>query len=116
MTNLSMDATPTQQATGLSSKIISVYELLMDSALDIPQYQRPCKWIGKNINRLFSDIAIHKDKSAYCMGTIVFHHPLDGQVQLDADTLNSFGNLCLINPSKNSRLSNLIPVVKKEFL
>ena len=73
MTDLSMDATQAQQATELSSKIISVYELLMDSALDIPQYQRPYKWTGKNINQLFSDIAIHKDKSAYRLGTIVFH-------------------------------------------
>ncbi|MBD8187465.1 DUF262 domain-containing protein [Pseudomonas viridiflava] len=74
MTDLSMDATQTQLATELSSKIISVYELLMDSALDIPQYQRPYKWTCKNINQLFSDIAIHKDKSAYRLGTIVFHH------------------------------------------
>ncbi|MBV4502648.1 DUF262 domain-containing protein [Pseudomonas shirazensis] len=73
MTNLSMEAIQAQQATELSSKIISVYELLMDSALDIPQYQRPYKWTGKNINQLFSDIAIHKDKSAYRLGTIVFH-------------------------------------------
>ncbi|PWY45277.1 DUF262 domain-containing protein [Pseudomonas sp. RW405] len=42
-------------------------------------------------------------------------HPLDGQVQLDADTLNSFGNLCLISHSKNSRLSNFMPSAKKEF-
>lgn len=74
MTNLSMEATQPLQTTELSSKIISVYELLMDSALDIPQYQRPYKWTGKNINQLFSDIAIHKDKSAYRLGTIVFHH------------------------------------------
>ena len=74
MTNLRMDAPQLLQATELSSKIISVYELLMDSALDIPQYQRPYKWTGKNINQLFSDIAIHKDKSAYRLGTIVFHH------------------------------------------
>ncbi len=47
MTNLSMDATPAQLATELSSKIISVYELLTDSALDIPLYQRPYKWTGK---------------------------------------------------------------------
>lgn len=73
MTNLGMDAPQLLQATELSSKIISVYELLMDSALDIPQYQRPYKWTGKNINQLFSDIAIHKDKSAYRLGTIVFH-------------------------------------------
>jgi hypothetical protein len=73
MTNLSMEATQVQQATELSSKIISVYDLLMDTALEIPQYQRPYKWTGKHINQLFSDIAIHKDKSAYRLGTIVFH-------------------------------------------
>lgn len=79
MTDLSMEATQLLQTTELSSKIISVYELLMDSALDIPQYQRPYKWTGKNINQLFSDIAIHKDKSAYRLGTIVFHH--EGQTR-----------------------------------
>lgn len=42
-------------------------------------------------------------------------HPLDGQVQLDTDTLNSFGNLCLISHSKNSRLSNFMPSAKNEF-
>ncbi|WP_065758235.1 GmrSD restriction endonuclease domain-containing protein [Pseudomonas defluvii] len=42
-------------------------------------------------------------------------HPLDGQVQLDTDTLNSFGNLCLISHSKNSRLSNFMPSAKSEF-
>lgn len=57
----------------LSAKIISVYELLADKELEIPQYQRPYKWTGKNINQLFSDISIHKEKSAYRLGTIVFH-------------------------------------------
>lgn len=73
MTGLGMDAKQTQQPAELSSTIISVYELLMDPALEIPQYQRPYKWTGKHISRLFSDIAIHKDKSAYRLGTIVFH-------------------------------------------
>lgn len=73
MTNLGMDAKQAQQATELSSKIIRVYDLLADQALEIPQYQRPYKWTGKHINQLFSDIAIHKDKSAYRLGTIVFH-------------------------------------------
>lgn len=73
MTDLSMDANQVPQATELSSKIISVYDLLADPTLEIPQYQRPYKWTGKQINQLFSDIAIHKDKSAYRLGTIVFH-------------------------------------------
>lgn len=61
------------QPEKLSAKIISVYDLLADPALAIPQYQRPYKWTSKNINQLFSDIAIHRGKSAYRLGTIVFH-------------------------------------------
>lgn len=60
-------------AETLPKKIISVRELLADASLTIPQYQRPYKWTGKNINQLFADIATHKDKSSYRLGTIVFH-------------------------------------------
>lgn len=42
-------------------------------------------------------------------------HPLPGHDPLPADTLNSFGNLCLISHSKNSRLSNFMPEAKKEY-
>lgn len=73
MTNLSMETAETRQATELPCEIISVYKLLSKPELEIPQYQRPYKWTGKHINQLFSDIAIHKDKSAYRLGTIVFH-------------------------------------------
>ena len=41
-------------------------------------------------------------------------HPLSGQ-NLPSDILNSFGNLCLISHSKNSRLSNFMPEAKKEY-
>jgi hypothetical protein len=42
-------------------------------------------------------------------------HPLPGHDSLPADALNSFGNLCLISHSKNSRLSNFMPEAKKEY-
>ncbi|WLI05869.1 DUF1524 domain-containing protein [Pseudomonas sp. FP597] len=42
-------------------------------------------------------------------------HPLDGQIPPDADTLNSFGNLCQISHRKNFRLRNFVPAAKKEF-
>lgn len=57
----------------LTKKIIKVRELLSDETLAIPQYQRPYKWTSKNINQLLTDIAVHKNKSAYRLGTIVFH-------------------------------------------
>lgn len=59
--------------TVLPKAIISIFDLLSDPSLIIPQYQRPYKWTGKNVNQLFSDIATHKDKSSYRLGTIVFH-------------------------------------------
>jgi len=42
-------------------------------------------------------------------------HPLPGHDPLPADPLNSFGNLCLISHSKNSRLSNFMPEAKREY-
>lgn len=65
------------------AEIISVYELIVDSRLYIPEYQRPYKWTNKHINELFYDIATHNDKSAYRLGTIVLHW--DGQKKNIAD-------------------------------
>ena len=42
-------------------------------------------------------------------------HPMPGHDALPSETLNSFGNLCLISHSKNSRLSNFMPEAKKEY-
>lgn len=63
--------------TDVESRIISVRELLEFPNLEIPLYQRPYKWTTKHINQLFSDIAVHKDKSSYRLGTIVFHRVKD---------------------------------------
>lgn len=41
--------------------------------------------------------------------------PLEGQARLPSDILDAFGNLCLISHSKNSRLSNFMPVAKAEY-
>ncbi|OHD98905.1 MAG: hypothetical protein A3E21_04085 [Sulfurimonas sp. RIFCSPHIGHO2_12_FULL_36_9] len=42
-------------------------------------------------------------------------HPMEGIDPLNVDILNSFGNLCLISSSENSRLSNLTPKAKKDY-
>ena len=42
-------------------------------------------------------------------------HPLPGHDTLATEVLNSFGNLCLISHSKNSRLSNFMPEAKREY-
>ena len=77
MTDTVPSASVSASAETFPKKIISIRELLGDSSLIIPQYQRPYKWTGKNINQLFSDIATHKDKSSYRLGTIVFHQEGD---------------------------------------
>lgn len=40
-------------------------------------------------------------------------HPMPGYKQLNEVALDSFGNLCLISHSKNSRLSNQPPIAKR---
>lgn len=57
---------------------MSVAQLLADPTLRIPEYQRPYKWTVSHVERLFADIARYKNKSAYRLGTIVFHRE-DGQ-------------------------------------
>jgi hypothetical protein len=77
VTNAPPSPSVSANAEVLQKKIISIRELLADPSLTIPQYQRPYKWTGKNINQLFSDIATYKDKSSYRLGTIVFHQEGD---------------------------------------
>ncbi len=63
----------TAVASTLEKEIISVRELLADSNLAIPQYQRPYKWTSRHVGQLFSDIAAFRSKTLYRLGTIVFH-------------------------------------------
>lgn len=42
-------------------------------------------------------------------------NPMENIEKLDNETLDCFGNLCLITKSENSRLSNFTPKAKKEF-
>jgi len=67
----------------LDKEILSVRKLLQLRDLTIPSYQRPYKWTGRNINQLFQDIEVHKNQSAYRLGTVVFHCDQD-----DVDILN----------------------------
>lgn len=42
-------------------------------------------------------------------------HPMEDIEPMPVEPLNSFGNLCLISHSKNSRLSNFSPPAKKDY-
>ncbi len=58
----------------LDKTVLSVKSLLSLTDVTIPAYQRPYKWTVKNISELFADIDSHLDKSAYRLGSVVFHH------------------------------------------
>lgn len=63
--------------------IISVSELVQENRLTIPNYQRPYKWTIKNVNQLIDDVLLHRDKSAYRIGTVVLHKETDKTTQID---------------------------------
>lgn len=60
----------------LISGIFTIKDLLSKKDLSIPPYQRPYKWTEENVNLLIDDILENcsKNKSAYRLGTIVFHN------------------------------------------
>lgn len=64
----------------LDKTVLSVKGLLNLTEIAIPTYQRPYKWTVKNISELFADINSHLDKSAYRLGSVVFH-----QAESDAE-------------------------------
>ncbi|EMY3600765.1 DUF262 domain-containing protein [Klebsiella aerogenes] len=64
----------------LDKTVLSVKGLLNLTEIAIPAYQRPYKWTVKNISELFADINSHLDKSAYRLGSVVFH-----QAESDAE-------------------------------
>ena len=68
----------------LDKDIISVRQLLTQPGLSIPIYQRPYKWSQENLNALLVDLRVYRAKSAYRLGTVVFHqHSDNGNEQLD---------------------------------
>lgn len=69
--------TATNESAVAEGKVIRVSELLAYPKLNIPEYQRPYKWTTRNVAQLFTDIAAHKDKPAYRLGTIVLHRNTD---------------------------------------
>ncbi|MCM0666398.1 DUF262 domain-containing protein [Flavobacterium tyrosinilyticum] len=62
--------------------IIDVATLLSYSNIKFPIYQRPYKWETKNVIQLIDDIIVHKDKSAYRLGTIVIHQEKNNKTNI----------------------------------
>jgi hypothetical protein len=63
--------------------IINIRTLVQENRLTIPNYQRPYKWSIKNVNQLIDDVLLHRDKSAYRIGTVVLHHEKVESGQVD---------------------------------
>lgn len=58
----------------INNRVLSVCQLLTLEQLAIPMYQRPYRWGTRNITDLFTDLAAYQSKSAYRLGSVVFHH------------------------------------------
>jgi len=54
--------------------IITVQDFLSMENVVIPGYQRPYKWSDRNVQALIDDILSNQERSAYRLGTLVFHN------------------------------------------
>lgn len=72
----------------ITFKGMSLGEVLANSRLNIPNYQRPYSWKAKNVRNLFYDIKEAKQKENYHLGTLILHENdktidiVDGQQRL----------------------------------
>lgn len=77
----SSDARP---GASLQADVITVAELLADTALSLPEYQRPYKWQSRHVEQLFDDLLGHREKMSYRLGTLVLHcHDTNGKLRND---------------------------------
>lgn len=61
----------------IDKQIIQVKKLVSLPNLTIPAYQRPYKWSQTNLADLLSDLKVYREKSAYRLGSVVFHKHVD---------------------------------------
>lgn len=72
----------------ITFKGMSLGEVLANSRLNIPNYQRSYSWKAKNVRNLFYDIKEAKQKENYHLGTLILHENdktidiVDGQQRL----------------------------------
>ncbi|WP_019933749.1 DUF262 domain-containing protein [Oceanimonas smirnovii] len=76
--NLAVNFDKRELAEGVATSVVKVAEVLANSQLSIPIYQRPYKWQVHHVEQLLEDIARHKDKTAYRLGTLVLHQHMEG--------------------------------------
>lgn len=72
-----------KQESNLDKQVVQVKSLLTLPNLTIPAYQRPYKWSQANLADLLSDLKVYRDKSAYRLGSVVFHKHSDSKANQD---------------------------------
>lgn len=79
----------------------------------IPDYQRPYKWTEKNVLQLIEDIIVHKNKSAYRLGTVVIHHDKKTGKKNIVDGQQRTITLILIARAILANIEDSSPIFKK---
>jgi uncharacterized protein with ParB-like and HNH nuclease domain len=110
----------------LQPSIITVADLLVESRITFPNYQRPYKWEIKHVNQLINDIVTFKHKPAYRLGTVVIHldendllNIVDGQQRTITLLLITKAVLARIESQqielKNEELKRLLKDIKSKI-
>lgn len=66
----------------LKPSIITVGELLLETKITFPNYQRPYKWETRHVSQLINDIITFKENPAYRLGTVVIHLEDNGSLNV----------------------------------
>lgn len=67
----------------MNKQLIQVKMLVSLPDLSIPAYQRPYKWSQANLADLLSDLKVYRGKTAYRLGSVVFHKHSDSKTKQD---------------------------------
>jgi hypothetical protein len=94
--------------------LINITSLVQENRLTIPNYQRPYKWSVKNVNQLIDDVLLHRNKSAYRIGTLVLHQEPDEKTQIEKLNIVDGQQRCITLLLITMALHNHLPDSIKE--
>ncbi len=98
----------------VKNEILSIAKYLQNEHLEIPYFQRPYKWTGRNVMQLIDDIQRFKSEIPYRIGTVVIHKENESERIVDGQQ-RTITFLLILKAIISKKYDNINDSLKKQI-
>lgn len=98
----------------VKNEILSIGKYLQNEHLEIPYFQRPYKWTGRNVMQLIDDIQRFKSEIPYRIGTVVIHKENESERIVDGQQ-RTITFLLILKAIISKKYDNINDSLKKQI-